>query len=81
MENENTDSIEGGDDTPKVIDYVHLLGKIHRFEDGDSIEVMQIRRRDTGAWITYHVQQGPGIPRKMIMMAEEFTMTYGHLFV
>lgn len=57
-----------------------LLGKKHIFEDGDSIEVVQIKRRDTGPWITYHICQGPGIPRKMVMMAEEFSTTYGHLF-
>ena len=40
-----------------------LLGKIHIFEDGDKLEVVQVKRRD-----------------KMIMMAEEFDVTYGHLF-
>ena len=57
-----------------------LLGKVHVFEDGDRLEVIQVKRRDTGPWITYHVYQGPGIPRKMVMMAEEFDQTYGHLF-
>jgi hypothetical protein len=49
-----------------------LLGKTYTFEDGDRIEVVQVKRRDTGPWITY--------PRKMVMMAEEFHVTYGHLF-
>jgi len=57
-----------------------LLGKSHTFEDGDKIEVVQVKRRDTGPWITYHIYQGPGIPRKMVMEAEEFDRTYGHLF-
>ncbi len=57
-----------------------LLGKSHTFEDGDKIEVIQVKRRDTGPWITYHIYQGPGIPRKMVMEAEEFFNTYGHLF-
>jgi len=57
-----------------------LLGKVYIFEDGDRIEVIQVKRRDTGPWITYNVYQGPGIPRKMIMMADEFNVTYGHLF-
>lgn len=57
-----------------------LLGKIHVFEDGDKLEVVQVKRRDTGPWITYHVHQGPGIPRKMVMQADEFDVTYGHLF-
>lgn len=57
-----------------------LLGKIYTFEDGDRIEVVQVKRRDTGPWITYHIYQGPGIPRKLLMTAEEFEVTYGHLF-
>lgn len=57
-----------------------LQGKIHTFEDGDKIEVVQVKRRDTGPWVTYHIYQGPGIPRKMLMEAEEFSQTYGHLF-
>lgn len=57
-----------------------LLGKSHTFDDGDKIEVVQVKRRDNGPWITYHVYQGPGIPRKLLMMAEEFDITYGHLF-
>jgi hypothetical protein len=57
-----------------------LLGKIYTFEDGDRIEVVQIKRRDTGPWITYHIYQGPGIPRKLLMTADEFDITYGHLF-
>jgi len=57
-----------------------LLGKQYIFDDGDRIEVVQVKRRDTGPWITFHITQGPGIPRKGTMMAEEFHVTYGHLF-
>lgn len=57
-----------------------LLGKSYTFEDGDRIEVVQVKRRDTGPWITYHIYQGPGIPRKLLMTAAEFDVTYGHLF-
>jgi hypothetical protein len=57
-----------------------LLGKSYTFEDGDRIEIVQVKRRDNGPWITYHVYQGPGIPRKLLMMADEFDVTYGHLF-
>jgi hypothetical protein len=57
-----------------------LLGKSYTFEDGDRIEIVQIKRRDTGPWITYHIYQGPGIPRKLLMTADEFDITYGHLF-
>lgn len=57
-----------------------LLGKVHVFDDGDKLEIVQVKRRDTGPWVTYHVYQGPGIPRKMVMQVDEFDVTYGHLF-
>jgi hypothetical protein len=57
-----------------------LLGKSYTFEDGDRIEVVQVKRRDIGPWITYHIYLCPGIPRKLLMTAEEFEVTYGHLF-
>ena len=58
-----------------------LLGKSHRFEDGDSITVTQIKLRDGNEqWVTYSIQQGPGIARRMVMPLFEFVGTYGHLF-
>ncbi len=58
-----------------------LVGKKHTFADGDSISVTQIKLRDANQyWVTYHIQQGPGIPRKLVMPLEEFIGTYGHLF-
>lgn len=58
-----------------------LVGKSHTFPDGDSITVVQIKMRDANRqWVTYNVQQGPGIPRKLVMPLDEFMGTYGHLF-
>jgi hypothetical protein len=57
-----------------------FLGRSYQFEDGDKIEVVQVKRRDDGPWITYHIHQGPGIPRKLTMTAMEFDDLYGHLF-
>lgn len=78
------DNFDEADDYDPVKDTAEwaekLLGKIYTFEDGDRIEVVQVKRRDTGPWITYHIYQGPGIPRKLLMTAEEFDVTYGHLF-
>jgi hypothetical protein len=65
---------------PTVADYAHLVGKKYVFEDGDSLEIIQVKRRETGPWITFHTIQGPGIPRKQVMMAEEFMENFGHLF-
>ena len=59
----------------------NLVGKIHIFEDGSSIQVTQIKNRDEGEQlVTHHVQQGPGIPRKLVMTMVEFVSTFGHLF-
>lgn len=68
------------DNTPKAADFAHLVGKSFTFEDGDSIQIIQVKRRDDGPWITYHIQQGPGIPRKLLMSATEFMDTFSHLF-
>jgi hypothetical protein len=58
-----------------------LVGQKFTFADGDSLEVIQIRwRGDEEYLVTYHVQQGPGIPRKLVMNLQEFINTYGYLF-
>jgi hypothetical protein len=58
-----------------------LVGKSYVFEDGDKIQVIQIKLRDDGEWVTYHVTQGRGVPRKLVMPLSEFMNTFGHLFV
>ena len=63
----------------KMID--DIVGKSHTFEDGDSITITQIKIRDGGIpWVTYQIQQGPGIPRKLVMSTKEFNDSFGHLF-
>ncbi len=58
-----------------------LVGRYHRFDDGDKIEVFQVKHRGPEqTLITFYVTQGPGIPRKLVMSLEEFKSTYGHLF-
>ena len=59
----------------------NVVGLKHQFEDGDSIEVIQVKSRNEELHlVTYHIQQGPGIPRKLILELNEFIDTYGHLF-
>jgi len=60
--------------------FLPLVGKSYVFDDRDKIEIIQIKRRDEGPYVTYHVTQGPGIPRKLVMRIDEFSHTYGHLF-
>jgi hypothetical protein len=58
-----------------------LVGQSYTFEDGNSITVTQIKRRDGEEyWVTFQVVTGPGIPRRQVMEYHEFMHTYGHLF-
>ena len=58
-----------------------LIGKTYKFDDGDLIEVIQIKwRGDEDFLVTYHIHQGPGIPRKLILPLNQFLVTYGYLF-
>jgi hypothetical protein len=58
-----------------------LVGQKFVFADGDSLEIIQIKSRDEDTHlVTYHVQQGPGIPRKLVMELTEFIGIYGYLF-
>ena len=58
-----------------------LIGKRHVFSDGDWLEVIQIKwRGDEDYLVSVLIQQGPGIPRKLVLPIKEFIDTYGHLF-
>lgn len=56
-----------------------LVGKNFTFEDGVKCEIIQIKKRDDGDWITFHVI-GKSVPRKVVMKVDEFLNHYGHLF-
>lgn len=58
-----------------------LVGRKYIFEDGDKIEVIQVKsRNEEEHLITVHITQGPGIPRKLVLNTKEFVEHYGHLF-
>ncbi len=61
-----------------------LVGKKHVFEDGMTLEVMQIKMKEIDGlnqpFVTYHTYGLRTIPRKLTMTLTEFTNTYGHLF-
>lgn len=58
-----------------------LIGQKFVFADGDSLEIIQIKSRNSEEHlVSYLVQQGPGIPRKLVMELTEFIGTYGYLF-
>jgi hypothetical protein len=67
-----------------------LVGAKYTFPDGDYLQITEVKLRDKGIegkgedgiapMITYHIRQGPGIPRQLNMFYQEFIDTYGHLF-
>ena len=62
-----------------------LVGKKYTFDDGNVIEVIQVKERninEDGAllYVTYYIYQGRSLPRKLVMNMTEFMNTYGHLF-
>lgn len=64
-----------------ISSHQHLIGNRYEFADGDWLEVIQIKwRGEENFLVSYLVQQGPGIPRKLVMGLEEFIGTYGYLF-
>lgn len=56
-----------------------IVGKTYTFADGVQCEIIQIKVRDDGPWVTYHVH-GNSAPRKQTMHLNEFLNQYGHLF-
>jgi hypothetical protein len=59
------------------------VGRSHTFEDGNRMEIIQVREVDElrgGASVTYLAYQGPGIPQKLILNLEQFIDIYGQLF-
>ena len=62
----------------------NLVGKKFVFADGNVIEVLQVKSRDTDgepqSWVTYHIHNGKSLPRKLVMKESEFINTFGHLF-
>ena len=62
-------------------EYQRHVGKSFTFEDGNSITIIQIKRRDEEQyWVTYKVVTGPGVPARFVLEWNKFIDHYGHLF-
>jgi hypothetical protein len=57
-----------------------MVGKSYRFEDGNSITIVQIKTRDTGPWVTYETLLDGSIPKRTVMPHGEFMSVFAHLF-
>lgn len=64
-----------------INELMRLVGKSYTFEDGDKLEVIQIKQRSEDEILVHFLTyQGPGIPRKLVMNGPAFLEAYGHLF-
>lgn len=62
-------------------DLQKYVGQSFTFEDGNSIKIVQIKRRDEDQyWVTYQVITGPGVPVRFVLEWYQFKEHYGHLF-
>jgi hypothetical protein len=62
---------------------LELVGQSYVFEDGNKIEIIQVKKtdEDRGSYlVTYHVTRGPNIPQKLVLPIAEFISYYSHLF-
>ena len=60
-----------------------LVGQFYVFEDGNKIEVIQVKKTDENRGdylVTYHISQGTNIPQKLVLPVAEFLSYYSHLF-
>lgn len=59
-------------------------GKRYQFEDGNYIEVIQIKYGEMNGEntniVTYLIGSPKGIPRKLVMDINQFISNFGHLF-
>ena len=66
-----------------TFDAFSLTGKSYIFEDGNKIEIIQVKKTDENRGdylVTYHVTHGPSIPQKLVLPVAEFLGYYSHLF-
>ena len=57
-----------------------LIGKVHVFEDGIMIRVLQSKRRQVGYWITFEIVHPGSLPRKLVESVGQFRQKFDHIF-
>ncbi len=58
-----------------------FIGRIYTFDDGASLKVIQVKRRDDGFWVTYETNCGGGLPKRHSTPEVDFISQFAHLFV
>jgi len=57
-----------------------LVGKSYTFDDGNKIQVIQIKDREDGPWVHYLISMNSCLPRKLVMKYDDFMNAFRHLF-
>ena len=55
-------------------------GRIHRFNDGAVLHVVDVKWRESGAWVTYETSVPGALPKRFSLKLLEFISQFGHLF-
>jgi len=61
-------------------DYTKQIDVPYVFENGDSLTIKEIKRRDEGIFVAYFTIQSNGIPKQNLVPIWEFNDNFGHLF-
>jgi len=57
-----------------------LVGKKYTFDDGNTIEVIQVKMREEEEAVTYFIGGPNDLPRKLVLPMSTFLHNFGHLF-
>lgn len=58
-----------------------FVGRIYNFDDGASLKVVQVKRRDDGFWVTYETRWPGHLEKRHTTPEPEFISQFAHLFV
>ena len=62
-------------------EFEQFVGKKFAFDDGATMTIIQVKRRDDGNWVTWEAKFPNSLPRRTTQPEREFLENYSHLFV
>lgn len=62
-------------------EFEQFVGKKFTFDDGATMTIIQVKRRDDGNWVTWEAQFPGHQPKRITQTEREFLENYSHLFV
>ena len=64
--------------TSEIEQYV---GRIYTFDDGATLKIVQVKRRDDGFWVTYESKWPGSLEKRHSTTEIDFISQFAHLFV